>query len=311
MIAMKETTTRKADLSKPAIKKKAEEVQQAIADMKKFKTIALLSLDKLPDSLFQSLRKKIRAEGGMVKVLRKPVLERVLKSDAKLTTRSNESEKPAALIFTNLTPYELNVFFKQSTKKRGAKINEVAEFDIIVPEGETDLPPGPALSELKGAGLNVQIKGGKIVVSKDSTVAKTGEKITMQKAKALQTLGIKPFTLRANLVFGYDREFIYNKSLLDMGDTLAADLLAAERAAFNVSVNAGYPTEVNAEFVMRDAYMQGISLAVNSKTYNSVTIEADILNALAQSGAIEKKAEATKPAEAAAEAPKTDTENKG
>ncbi|MFH1222548.1 MAG: 50S ribosomal protein L10 [Candidatus Micrarchaeota archaeon] len=302
---------KKADQNKPSVKEKAKEVAETIAEMKNYKTVALVSLDKLPDALYQSLRKKIRSEGGKVKTLRKPVLSRVLQSDKKLAARVNAADRPCGLILTNSSPYQINQFFKQNTKKRGAKINEIAPFDIIVPEGETDLPPGPALSELKGAGLNVQIKGGKIVISKDSTVAKTGEKITMLKAKALQTLGIKPFTIKANIVFGYDREYIYEKSLLDLGDTLDADLLAAERSAFSLSVNAGYPTETNAEFVMRDAYLQGISFAVNSKTYNSVTIEADILNALAQSGAIEKKAEATKPAEAAAEAPKTDTENKG
>jgi large subunit ribosomal protein L10 len=298
-----------ADINRPNVKKKAKEVEEILAEIKNYKTIALLSLDKLPDSLFQMLRKRIRAEGGKVKMLRKAVLTRILDANPKLAEKKNYAEKPTAIILTNISPYELNKLFKQNTKKRAAKIDEIAPFDIIVPEGETDLAPGPALSELKNAGVNAQIKAGKIVVAKDSVIAKKGEKITMQKAKALQTLGIKPFTIVANLLFAYDGEYVYEKSLLDIDETLPMDLVNAEQNAFNLSVNAGYPTERNIAIILDDAYRQGINFAVNSKTYNSVTIEAEILNALRQSGAIEKLAEATKPAEAAAEA-KAENANK-
>ncbi|MEM3540896.1 MAG: 50S ribosomal protein L10 [Candidatus Bilamarchaeaceae archaeon] len=298
-----------ADVNRPNVKKKAKEVEEVLAQMKNYKTTALLSLEKLPDSLFQMLRKKVTEEGGKVKMLRKAVLTRILQSNQKLATKIEYANKPTAIILTNKSPYELNKLFKQNTKKRAAKIDEIAPFDIVVPEGETDLAPGPALSELKSAGINAQIKGGKIVVAKDSVIAKTGEKINAQKAKALQTLGIKPFTIKANLIFAYDGEYVYEKSLLDIDETLPMDLVNAEQNAFNLSVNAGYPTEKNINVILDEAYRQGLNFAVNSKTYNSVTIEAEILNALRQSGAIEKLAEATKTAEAAAEA-KAENANK-
>ncbi len=290
------------DINRPNVRQKAKEVEEVLADMKNYKTVALLSLDRLPDSLFQALRKRIQEQGGKVKMLRKPVLTRVLESNPKLKEKEGYADKPTAIIMANSSPYELNRFFRQNTKKRAAKEGEIALSDIIVPEGETDLPPGPALSELKAAGINAQIKAGKIVVAKDSVVAKKDEKITGQKAKALQTLGIKPFTVAARMLFGYDGEYVYEKALLDIDETLAADLAGAEQKAFNLSVNAGYPSERNIGLLLNETYVQGISFAVNSKTYNSVTIESEILNALMQSGAIEKLAEAKKPAEAAAEA---------
>jgi len=293
---------RPADIKRPSVRQKTKEVEEITAEMKNYKTVALLSLDKLPDSLFQSLRKRIKEKGGKVKMLRKAVLTRVLEAHPKLKEKKDCADKPSAIILTNESPYELNKFFKQNNKKRAAKIDEIAPDDIIVPAGETDLPPGPALSELKAAGINAQIKAGKIAVIKDSVVAKKSEKITAQKAKALQTLGIKPFTITANMVFGFDWEYVYEKSLLDIDETLPGGLVSAEQNAFNLSVNAAYPTERNINFLVNEAYLQGINFAVNSKTYNAVTIESEILNALRQSGAIEKLAEAKKPAEAAAEA---------
>ena len=39
------------------------------------------------------------------------------------------------------------------------------------------MPAGPALSELKAAGLNVRIQAGKIAIAKDQVVVKKGEVI--------------------------------------------------------------------------------------------------------------------------------------
>ncbi|MEM2909236.1 MAG: 50S ribosomal protein L10 [Candidatus Bilamarchaeaceae archaeon] len=278
----------KADIKRPAVKKKAEEVNKTLNEMKSYKTVALILLEKLPDALFQAIRKKIRENGGKVVVLRKAVLSRVLQSNSKLAARVKDAEKPCALVLTNWSPYQLNKLLKESTKKRAAKVGEIAPFDIIVPAGETDLPPGPALSELKGAGVNAQIKAGKIVVAADSVVAKTGEKINAQKAKALQTLGIKPFTIRANLLFGYDGEYVYEKELLDLGDTIARDLTAAMTEAFNLSVNAGYPTRHNIDALLKEAYIQSVNLAVNGKLYSIVSIDQVLLSALLEGEALSK-----------------------
>ena len=208
------------DTNRKTIQKKIAQVKEASEDMKKYKTVALLDLKKLPDSLFQALRKKIRDGGGKVYVLKKPVISRVLQTNKKLAEHSSECNKPVALILTNESPYQVNKFFKQNKKKRAAKIGDIANEAIVVPEGETDLPPGPALSELKAGGVNVQIKAGKIIVNKDSTVAKAGEELTIAKVKALQSLGIMPFEVMANMIFGFDGEYVYSSEILGLGDTI-------------------------------------------------------------------------------------------
>jgi large subunit ribosomal protein L10 len=278
----------KVDTNKKEVKKKAGQVSGTLADMKKYKTVALLDLRKLPDALLQSLRKKVREGGGRVLVLKKPVISRVLAANKKLAARVGECEKPVALILTNQSPYELNSFFKQHKKKRAAKLGDVAPVNIVVPEGETDLPPGPALSELKAGGLNVQIKGGKIVVAKESVVAKAGEKLTEPKVKALQTLGIRPFEIMANLIFGFDGEYVYARELLDIGDTINADVAAGLSQAVNLSLNAGYPTQQNINMLLGDAVRQAMNVSLNANVYSSSSIERLLASAMRQGTALGK-----------------------
>lgn len=277
----------KTDTSRKSIQEKIKKVNDTYAHIQKYPTLALIDLARLPDNLFQASRKKIRDAGGIVFVLTKPVLERVLEKNPKLSSLKEKCTKPLALIATNMTPFELNKFFRANKKKRAAKIGENAPFEIIVPEGETDLPPGPALSELKGAGLNVQIKNGKIVVAKDSTLAKQGEALTVQKVKALQMLGIMPFHSAVNLVNAYDGHYVYSKDALDIDLTLDTDMVQSIRDALNLSINAGYPTSATVTNMLQEAYRQGLNVAINGSLYSSGSVEQLLISALRQGMAIE------------------------
>ena len=275
------------DTNRKTIQKKIGQVKEAVDDMKNYKTVALLDLKKLPDSLFQALRKKIRDGGGKTYVLKKPVISRILQSNKKLSEHVSECNKPVALILTNESPYQVNKFFKQNKKKRAAKVGDVAKEAIVVPEGETDLPPGPALSELKAGGVNVQIKAGKIVVNKDSTIAKAGDELTAPKVKALQSLGIMPFEVMANMIFGFDGQYVYSSEILDLGDTINEDLKDSLSQALNVSLNANYPTAQNIDILLGEAVQQSMNFALNAEVYSSSSIEQLLTAAIRQGVALE------------------------
>jgi large subunit ribosomal protein L10 len=279
-------TQRKANQESKAVQEKMQEVKDTLSAMKKYKTTILIDLRQLPDSLLQSIRKKLRQEGGQVFVLRKPVISRVLAADKNLANYATECDKPVALICTDKSPYEMNAFFKDFKKKKAAKTGDVASTAIVVPEGDTDLPPGPALSELKAAGLNVQIKGGKIAIVKESTVAKSGEKLTVQKVKALQTLGIKPFEVMAKFIMGCDGRYVYSKALLDSAETVREDLGSCFAQAMNVSLNANYPTKMNIDLLVTNAMKQARNVALNGSLYSSDSVEQLLVSAMRQGSAL-------------------------
>ena len=54
--------------------------------------------------------------------------------------------------------------------------------------------PGQTVTELKAAGIDVQIQKGKVVIAKDKVLVKKGETISPGVAKALHTLEVYPFS---------------------------------------------------------------------------------------------------------------------
>ena len=272
-----------------AITRKKKLVQDIQKDIKHYPNVVLIDLRNLPDKLLQSMRKKLRAEShGTVRVAKSAVLKRALDGSGKPASLSERLNIPAALVLTSLSPYNLNQLVKGNRLQMAAKPGQISPADIIVPAGDTDLPAGPALSELKTAGVNVQIKAGKIAVNKDSTVVKRGDVITPQKAKALQTLGVKPFEVEMNVLLAYDGEFIYSPEILDISAaSLAPEFVSSLVDAVNLSVNAKYPSPQNIEMLLVEAYMQGKSAGINGGLYSSESIGQLLTLATRQGMALE------------------------
>lgn len=270
---MKKPAKAVAKKERIAITKKKQAVAELSAKVKEYPTLAVVNLRNLPDDLLQSSKKKLReADGTFVKVSKLTVLKRVLEA-AGLKAQADALLDPSAILLTKQSPSMLSTFFRKNRKKVAAKVGQVAPYEIIVPAGDTDLPPGPALSELKIAGVSVQIKAGKIAIMKDSTIAKAGEAITAPKAKALQMLGILPFEVGAELVFAYDGKYIYGPGILSIdAETLRPGILQSLRDALNVSINAAYPTSQNIEILLKDAFIQGNNVSINAGIYSSGSI---------------------------------------
>ena len=259
---------------RPAITRKKAQVEEFKKEFAGSQNIVVIDLRKLPDKLLQNVRKKLREKGTKISIAKSAVMTRALEGAGKPKELIELFENPAAVVITETTPYELNQFFKQNKMDVAAKAGQIAPEDIIVPAGETQLAPGPALSELKAAGLNAQIRGPKISIVKDSTVVKAGEEITMEKAKALQTLGFKPFTVNVNILLAYDGEYIYAPELLDISaESLAPEFAESLQNAFSLSMNADVPTEQNITLLLTQAFTQGTNVGVNGIIYSPQSIE--------------------------------------
>lgn len=295
-----------------AIQAKKDKVDELSAVSKKYPVVALLNIRNLPDRILQSSKKKLRKD-SVFSVAKNSVIIRALEKTGRKDLAAH-MDFPTSLVFTSMSPYSLFKFFKDNKVKVGAKPGQIAPFDIIVPEGETDLLPGPALSELKNAGINAQIKGGKIIIAKDSVVAKKGAKISDNVCKALQKLNILPFDAMVNMVAAYDGKFTFTASVLDLDeDQLRTDLRGSLAQAFNVSYNASFPTSQNIEALLKNAFAQSRNMAINGHVYSVVSTELLLTQAITlgdslsgKVGTLESKSNAA-PAASTGEAPKEET----
>ncbi len=255
---MAEKKERKSLLMK---KKLVEELRQKA---EQYPVLAVLKLKNLPDFILQATRKALKEHDSFVKVAKLAVLKRVLQYKG-LEEQAKQLDVPAALVLTKLAPYALAELLRQHRKKVPAKPGQIAPFDIVVPAGDTGLPPGPALTELKQAGLPVQIKAGKIAITKDHVLVKAGEEITDVQAKVLQKLDILPFDAGAELLFAFDGQYVYSPELLAWTkEQMLEDLKHALSKALNLATNASYPISQNVSLLIGAAITRGRNLAVNA-----------------------------------------------
>ena len=263
----------KAKAEKPSMIEKKEQIASITKIAKNYPVVALLNIRNLPDRILQSSKKKLRGQAEFL-VAKNSVLSRSLDSSYKNKELSAQLDFPTSIVLTTMTPYSLFKFFRNNKTKVAAKPGQLAPFDIVVPAGETELLPGPALSELKNAGINAQIKAGKIIVAKDSVVAKKGAKISEATCKALQKLNILPFEAQVNMVAAYDGKFTYTASALDLDDTqLHNDLVNCLAQSFNVSFNSSFPTSQNIDALLSMGISQGRNMAINGMVYSDASTE--------------------------------------
>ena len=159
-----------------------------------------------------------------------------------------------ALVGTNDNPFGL---FKQlEASKTPAPINEgeVAPNDIVIPEGDTGVDPGPFVGELQTVGASARIMDGSIKVTEDSTVLTEGEVVDDDLANVLVELGIEPKEVGLDLRAVYSEGVLFEPEELELDvDEYEADIRSAAAAARNLSVNAAYPTAATAGTLLAKA----------------------------------------------------------
>ncbi|NPA22274.1 MAG: 50S ribosomal protein L10 [Candidatus Micrarchaeota archaeon] len=248
---------------------KIKAAQQLRETLKNYKSIILINLKKLPAQLQKKVRRKI---DGFHRVERKPVINHALQD----LGIEYEVDYPVLVIAVNEHPYRIEKILRSEQLPVSAKPGQVAEEDIIIEEMETDLPPGPALSALKQAGLDARVEKGKIKIAKTSVLAKKGEKLTPIKVQALQLLGIKPFKVRAHIAFAYDGVYYKPEHFKITEEEIAEDITKAATGAFNLALNANYPTPQTIEFLLQNAYTQAKNLATEANIYSPISMEGII-----------------------------------
>lgn len=222
---------------------------------KEYPYIAVATLEALPANITAVLRKRLKGNAE-IRVAKTRVIRLAFK-EAKADAKAEEMiNKSVLVIFSKLNPFELFSFVKKNKGSAAAKEGDVADHDILVQAGDTGLPPGPALSILKGAGLNVKVAGPTISIAADKVVAKKGEAIKKEVADVLGKLNIKPMKVGMNILGVYDKndKMFYGSAVLDVDEEeLANKLTTAYQQALNLAVNAEIFNDVSTEIIVAKA----------------------------------------------------------
>jgi len=253
--------------SQQALLQKTQQVEEIKKLLQEYRVIGVASLEKVRAAQLQELKRKLEREVS-IRVFKNTLVKRAVEEFAenqKLKKLEEHLRGANIFLFTNINPFKLVLLLEKGRVKAVAKAGDVAVDDVVVPAGNTGLPPGPIISQLSSVGLPTRIEAGSVWISKDTLVAKKGEVISQQLASVLAKLGIKATEV------GLSLKVVYDDGLIITQDKLTVDLEEVRRSieeaqsyAFNLSVNAAYPTRENMSLLLQVAHRNAYMLSVNA-----------------------------------------------
>ncbi len=257
---------------------KSVQVEKLLRFIEKNEVVANAELFKVRSNQLQQLRRKLRSDVNM-KVVKSNIIKRALIASKKQNIEKliDNVSGSSIFLFTSINPFKLNLILENSTINATAKAGDIAQEDIIIPRGNTGLPPGPAISELHEIGIRTRIETGSIWVMRETVVAKEGDVISASLASVLSKLGMKPIEVGLQLQNCYHDGFVFNgdQLRLDLEET-KNELKTAVNQAFNFAVEAQYPIAETLPVILVNALTDARNLAFQA-SYPVKEIMGDLM----------------------------------
>lgn len=251
----------------------APEKIKAVKEIKelcsKYGVIGLVKMMKIGAKQITDLRAKLRGK-AKIKMAKKTIMKRAFEDLEKekaglseLLENYDSTVGPSALVLTNMKALKLRKILEESKSKTRAKAGDVVDKEIIISAGNTNIPPGPVISELSSAGLPTRIQDGTIWIQKDTPVLQPGDMVDGKLAMVLGRLNIEPIEVLLDLYAAYQEGEVIGKEILTLDINQYKDMVAGAYAnAMKLSVELGIITPENAELVLLRAYMKAKTLAL-------------------------------------------------
>ena len=232
-----------------------------------YDVIALSKMSKVRATQLMTIRKKFRNE-IKIRVIKNRVAQRAfekLNNRPGLDYLSKELEGQCALLFTNISPFKLNLIFDKNKVFLPAKGGDIATKDIIIPAGNTGISPGPVLSEFKEANVSTKIDQGTIWVGKDTVVVRSGSIISQKLASLMSKLNIKPIEAGISISLAIAEGLVLKEN--DLKINLAEyreELARSFHEAVSLAIETSYSTVETITHLLVRAYQNATALATDS-----------------------------------------------
>jgi large subunit ribosomal protein L10 len=247
-------------------RKKVETLSRVQELASKYNTLIATKLYKVRASQLMALRKNFKSELVIFVAKNKIAGLGLQKSSLqKADDFVSRLEGQNALIFTNMNPFKLYLVLEKSKVNLPARGGDIANEVIVVPAGNTGIPPGPVLSEFKDAGVQTRIESGSIFVSRDSIVARPGDVISPKLAGLLARLNLKPIRAGLSIAMALsDGLLLFQKDISIDPIQYQSDLSRAVAEAIGLAVETSYMTKESAPLLLAKAMRSATALSTSS-----------------------------------------------
>ena len=231
---------------------------------KKYSVTALVRMEKVRASQLLPLRKKLKGEVEIIGIKDKIAQKAFEKLDISGIKKLKENLTGQCLfMFTNMSPFKLNVLLGKNKIMLAARGGDVASMDVVVPPKNTGIAPGPMLTEFKENKIPTKIDQGTIWILKETTPIKKGEIISTKLAALLGKLDIKPIEagIVLNSALSEGVLFTENELVVDV-DLFRKQISEAHQNAVSLSIEAAYITNENIEQILAKASQSARSVSL-------------------------------------------------
>lgn len=267
---------------------KIKKVEELANLLNKHRVVGILNMYKMPASALQRIRAVLR-DKAIVRLYKKSIILFALEKTEKKDLKKYVKDYPA-LILTDMDPFRLYLLLQRNKSPVSAKPSDIAEKDIEIKAGPTDLPPGPAISTFSKIKIPAKVEGGKIAIIRDKMLCKAGDKMTEDIVAALQLLKIKPMNITLNVVVMSENGTIYESDQLYIDEKkLFEDLLKAVQYGFNLSMESGWITKENINLLISKAFLNAKQLGIEAGVIEPEVVGDLVAKAEAQAEALKEK----------------------
>ncbi len=274
-------------------KAKFDKVDALAAELEARKIVAILDMKGMPGKNLCQIRNTLRGK-AVIKMDKRSVMKFALEKTSKRELVGMLGEQPALLLADGGDPFKLYRTIAKNRSPAPARAGKVTSKEIVVPKGDTGLPPGPVVGDLQKAGLPAKIQGGKIVIDKDVTVAKAGDVVKKDIAEALIKLGIEPFEIQLNVVSAWENGLVIGKDMLELAADdvrIRGELGCASSEAFALALECAWPSRETIKALLGTAGRGARAVSMAAGIVTKDNVGEMLALAQAQASAIKVKIE--------------------
>jgi len=206
--------------TKQTKEKKQTKFNQVIDSLEKFTDIYVFDYSNCRSKHIQDARLKFREDSQFFMTKNKLIKAALLGVEDKFENIEKIAEDLIGLrgmLYTNRPKVEVMAFFKNFRMKDFARTGSIAEESIQLQKGLLEDYPHSMLQRFQELNMPVELKNGKIYLTRDYVVCKEGDLLTPEQAKILKHLNymISTFELKLKSHWSRVNGAVYERFLED------------------------------------------------------------------------------------------------
>mmetsp|Transcript_33803 Transcript_33803/g.85476 ORF Transcript_33803/g.85476 Transcript_33803/m.85476 type:complete len:258 (-) Transcript_33803:1253-2026(-) len=172
----------------------------------------------------------------------KKVLKKQIEKNPNLQDLYEYTTGNIGLIFTKNDPFEIKKILKENRIPAPAKVGQIAQNEVIIPAGPTELPPD-GTSFFQALNIPTKIQKGQIEIQDPIKLIEKGKIVGNSEAALLKKLNIVPFSFELQIKFVFDTDVCYKPSVLEI---TKEQLIESSLSIFSklnfIAISIHYPT---------------------------------------------------------------------